>query len=110
MIDVESIIAAEEIRKQALAVEQIRDVGMKWLSGHPPAQKHAIEQLAVNFLLTTVAMRMLAQAEFDNNESTNRSRLFSTASGPQRALARQEQQWPSTKTRRRISRKPKVTC
>ena len=70
MIDVESIIAAEEIRKQAVAVEQIRDVGMKWLSGHPPAQKHAIEQLAVNFLLAmnstlcffTVAMRMLAKA------------------------------------------------
>ena len=70
MIDVESIIAAEEIRKQAAAVEQIRDVGMKWLSGHPPAQKNAIEQLAVNFLLTmnstlcffTVAMRMLAKA------------------------------------------------
>ena len=70
MIDVESIVASEEIRKQAAAVEQIRDAGIKWLSCHPLAQKNAIEQLAVNFLVTmnstlcffTVAMRMLSKA------------------------------------------------
>ncbi len=70
MIDVESIIAAEEIRKQAAAVEQVRDAGVKWLSCYPPGQKNVIEQLAVNFLLTmnstlclfTVAMRMLSKA------------------------------------------------
>ena len=70
MIDVESIIAAEEIRKQAAAVEQIRDAGTKWLSKYPDEQRNSIEQLAVNFLLTmnstlcffTVAMRMLSTA------------------------------------------------
>ena len=69
MIDVESMVAAEEIRKQAVAVEQVRDAGNKWLSRHPLAQRNAIEQLAVNFLLTmnstlcffTVAMRMLSK-------------------------------------------------
>ena len=70
MIDVESLIAADEIRKQAAAVEQIRDAGTKWLSNYPEGQRNSIEQLAVNFLLTmnstlcffTVAMRMLSKA------------------------------------------------
>ena len=52
MIDVESIIAADEMRKQAVAVEQIRDAGTKWLSKYPDGQRNSIEQLAVNFLLT----------------------------------------------------------
>ncbi len=70
MIDVESIIAADEIRKQTIAVEQVRDAGAKWLSEYPNGQRNAIEQLAVRFLLTmnstlcffTVAMRMLSRA------------------------------------------------
>ena len=70
MIDVESLIAADEIRKQAVAVEQIRDAGTKWLSNYPGVQRNSIEQLAVRFLLTmnstlcfsTVAMRMLSKA------------------------------------------------
>ena len=70
MIDVESIIAADEIRKQAIAVEQVRDASSKWLTDYPNMQKNAIEQLAVRFLLTmnstlcffTVAMRMLSKA------------------------------------------------
>ena len=70
MIDVESIIAADEIRKQAIAVEQVRDASSKWLTDYPNVQKNAIEQLAVRFLLTmnstlcffTVAMRMLSKA------------------------------------------------
>ena len=51
MIDVESLIAADEIRKQAVAVEQIRDAGTKWLSEYPDVQRSSIEQLAVRFLL-----------------------------------------------------------
>ena len=35
MIDVESIIAADEIRKQAIAVEQVRDASSKWLTDYP---------------------------------------------------------------------------
>ena len=70
MIDVESIIAADEIRKHAIAVEQVRDAGSKWLTEYPNVQKNVIEQLAVRFLLTmnstlcffTVAMRMLSKA------------------------------------------------
>ena len=70
MIDVESIIAADEIRKHAIAVEQVRDASSKWLTDYPNMQKNAIEQLAVRFLLTmnstlcffTVAMRMLSKA------------------------------------------------
>ena len=70
MIDVESIIAADEIRKQAIAVEQVRDASSKWLTDYPMMQKNAIEQLAIRFLLTmnstlcffTVAMRMLSKA------------------------------------------------
>ncbi len=70
MIDVESIIAADEIRKQAIAVEQVRDAGSKWLTEYSNVQRNAIEQLAVRFLLTmnstlcffTVAMRMLSKA------------------------------------------------
>ena len=70
MIDVESLIAADEIRKQAAAVEQIRDAGTKWLSNYPDEQRNSIERLAVSFLLAmnstlcffTVAMRMLSKA------------------------------------------------
>ena len=70
MIDVESIIAADEIRKQAIAVEQVRDASSKWLTDYPMMKKNDIEQLAVRFLLTmnstlcffTVAMRMLSKA------------------------------------------------
>ena len=70
MIDVESIIAADEIRKQTIAVEQVRDASSKWLTDYPNMQKNAIEQLAIRFLLTmnstlcffTVAMRMLSKA------------------------------------------------
>ena len=70
MIDVESIIAADEIRKQAIAVEQVRDASCKWLTDYPTMKKNDIEQLAVRFLLTmnstlcffTVAMRMLSKA------------------------------------------------
>ena len=70
MIDVESIIAADEIRKQAIAVEQVRDASSKWLTDYPTMKKNDIEQLAVRFLLTmnstlcffTVAMRMLSKA------------------------------------------------
>ena len=52
MIDVESIIAADEIRKQAIAVEQVRDASCKWLTDYPMMKKNDIEQLAVRFLLT----------------------------------------------------------
>ena len=50
MIDVESIIAADEIRKQAIAVEQVRDASSKWLTDYPTMKKNDIEQLAVRFL------------------------------------------------------------
>ena len=70
MIDVERLIAADELRKQAVAVEQVRDAGSKWLTQCPEAQRNEIEQLAVSFLLAmnstlcffTVAMRMLSKA------------------------------------------------
>ena len=70
MIDVEKLIAADEVRKQALAVEQVRDASTKWLGQYPVHQRESIEQLAVNFLLAmnstlcffTVAMRMLSKA------------------------------------------------
>ena len=70
MIDVESITAADEIRKQTIAVEQVRDAGAKWLCEYPDEQRNAVEQLAVRVLLTmnstlrffTVAMRMLSRA------------------------------------------------
>ena len=70
MIDVERLIAADELRKQAVAVEQIRDAGSKWLTQSPEAQRNEIERLAVSFLLAmnstlcffTVAMRMLSKA------------------------------------------------
>ena len=70
MIDVERLIAADEIRKQAAAVEQVRDAGTKWLTEYPDLQRNSIEQLAVRFLLAmnstlcffTVAMRMLSKA------------------------------------------------
>ena len=62
MIDVERLIAADELRKQAVAVEQVRDAGSKWLTQCPEAQRNGIEQLAVSFLLATVAMRMLSKA------------------------------------------------
>ena len=76
MIDVESIIAADGIRKHAIAVEQVRDAGSKWLTEYSNVQKNVIEQLAVRFLLTmnstlcffTVAMRMLSKAPW--TEST----------------------------------------
>ena len=32
MIDVERLIAADELRKQTVAVEQVRDAGSKWLT------------------------------------------------------------------------------
>ena len=51
MIDVERLIAADELRKQAVAVEQVRDAGAKWLSQYPDAQRNSIEQYAVSFLL-----------------------------------------------------------
>ena len=70
MIDVERLIAADELRKQAVAVEQVRDAGSKWLTQFPEAKRNEIEQLAVSFLLAmnstlcffTVAMRMLSNA------------------------------------------------
>ena len=70
MIDVERLIAADEVRKQAVAVEQVRDAGTKWLTQYPVVQRNSIEQLAVRFLLAmnstlcffTVAMRMLSKA------------------------------------------------
>ena len=70
MIDVQRLIAADELRKQAVAVEQIRDAGSKWLTQSPEAQRNEIERLAVSFLLAmnstlcffTVAMRMLSKA------------------------------------------------
>ena len=51
MIDVERLIAADELRKQAVAVEQVRDAGSKWLTQYPEAQRNSIEQFAVSFLL-----------------------------------------------------------
>ena len=70
MIDVERLIAADELRKQAVAVEQVRDAGSKWLTQYPETKRNEIEQLAVSFLLAmnltlcffTVAMRMLSKA------------------------------------------------
>ena len=70
VIDVERLIAADELRKQAVAVEQVRDAGSKWLTQCPEAKRNEIEQLAVSFLLAmnstlcffTVAMRMLSKA------------------------------------------------
>ena len=81
MIDVESIIAAEErraheltlakeIKRQAEAVQLIKDVGEKWLSEIPTQRRSDIEKLACQFLLTmdstlcffTVSLRMLALA------------------------------------------------
>ena len=70
MIDVERFIAADELRKQAVAVEQVRDAGAKWLTQYPDAPRNSIEQFAVSFLLAmnstlcffTVAMRMLFKA------------------------------------------------
>ena len=53
MIDVESIIAADEIRKQAIAVEQVRDASSKWLTDYPMMQKNAIEQLAVRLMISS---------------------------------------------------------
>ena len=38
MIDVERLIAADELRKQAVAVEQVRDAGSKWLTQYPEAK------------------------------------------------------------------------
>ena len=69
MIDVERLIA-DELHKQTVAVEQVRDAGSKWLTQYPEAKRNAIEQLAVSFLLAmnstlcffTVAMRMLSKA------------------------------------------------
>ena len=51
MIDVERPIAADELRKQAVAVEQVRDAGSKWLTQCPETKRNEIEQLAVSFLL-----------------------------------------------------------
>ena len=81
MVDVESIIAAEErrtqelilakeIKRQAEAVQLIRDAGEKWLSEISVQKRNDIEKLACQFLLTmdstlcffTVSLRMLALA------------------------------------------------
>ena len=75
MIDVERLIAADELHKQTVAVEQVRDAGSKWLTQYPEAKRNAIEQLAVSFLLAmnstlcffTVAMRMLSKAPWTDS-------------------------------------------
>ena len=84
MIDVESIIVADEIRKQAIAVEQIRDASGKWLTDYPMRKRNDIEQLAVRFLLTmnstlcffTVAMRMLSKAPWTESMASVDVRQF----------------------------------
>ena len=84
MIDVESIIVADEIRKQAIAVEQVRDASRKWLTDYPMSKKNDIEQLAVRFLLTmnstlcffTVAMRMLSKAPWTESMASVDVRQF----------------------------------
>ena len=84
MIDVESIIVADEIRKQAIAVEQVRDASCKWLTDYPMRKKNDIEQLAVRFLLTmnstlcffTVAMRMLSKAPWTESMASVDVRQF----------------------------------
>ena len=84
MIDVESIIVADEIRKQAIAVEQVRDASGKWLTDYPMRKKNDIEQLAVRFLLTmnstlcffTVAMRMLSKAPWTESMASVDVRQF----------------------------------
>ena len=84
MIDVESIIVADEIRKQAIAVEQVRDASGKWLTDYPMRKRNEIEQLAVRFLLTmnstlcffTVAMRMLSKAPWTESMASVDVRQF----------------------------------
>ena len=84
MIDVESIIVADEIRKQAIAVEQVRDASGKWLTDYPVRKRNEIEQLAVRFLLTmnstlcffTVAMRMLSKAPWTESMASVDVRQF----------------------------------
>ena len=84
MIDVESIIVADEIRKQAIAVEQVQDASRKWLTDYPMSKKNDIEQLAVRFLLTmnstlcffTVAMRMLSKAPWTESMASVDVRQF----------------------------------
>ena len=84
MIDVESIIVADEIRKQAIAVEQVRDASGKWLTDYPTKKRNEIEQLAVRFLLTmnstlcffTVAMRMLSKAPWTESMASVDVRQF----------------------------------
>ena len=84
MIDVESIIVADEIRKQAIAVEQVRDASGKWLTDYPMRKRNDIEQLAVRFLLTmnstlcffTVAMRMLSKAPWTESMASVDVRQF----------------------------------
>ena len=84
MIDVESIIVADEIRKQAIAVEQVRDASGKWLTDYPMKKRNEIEQLAVRFLLTmnstlcffTVAMRMLSRAPWTESMASVDVRQF----------------------------------
>ena len=86
MIDVESIIAeedkqthelilAKEIRRQADAVQLVRDAGEKWLSQMPDQKRNDIEQLACQFLLAmdstlcffTVSLRMIAFAPWKDS-------------------------------------------
>ena len=84
MIDVESIIVADEIRKQAIAIEQVRDASGKWLTDYPMRKRNDIEQLAVRFLLTmnstlcffTVAMRMLSKAPWTESMASVDVRQF----------------------------------
>ena len=84
MIDVASIIVADEIRKQAIAVEQVRDASGKWLTDYPMRKRNDIEQLAVRFLLTmnstlcffTVAMRMLSKAPWTESMASVDVRQF----------------------------------
>ena len=84
MIDVESIIVADEIRKQAIAVEQVRDASGKWLTDYPMKKRNEIEQLAVRFLLTmnstlcffTIAMRMLSKAPWTESMASVDVRQF----------------------------------
>ena len=84
MIDVESIIVADEIRKQAIAVEQVRDASGKWLTDYPMKKRNEIEHLAVRFLLTmnstlcffTVAMRMLSKAPWTESMASVDVRQF----------------------------------
>ena len=84
VIDVESIIVADEIRKQAIAVEQVRDASGKWLTDYPMRKRNDIEQLAVRFLLTmnstlcffTVAMRMLSKAPWTESMASVDVRQF----------------------------------